>query len=96
MILGTVLKISSTAVVDGGGSADSATVTIYYPDGTEAVTEEDMVEASATGIWEYIFQSSEVDASEPGQEGIYELIITVLSGDYAAKAHGTFKLSVEP
>lgn len=95
MILGTVLKISSTIVVDGDLSADSATIEIYDPDGADALDSSgDGVmdqDSSAGDEWEYIYQSDVADV-----EGVYQYIITAVSGTYTARAWGSFKLSTKP
>ncbi len=96
MILGTVLKISATIVVDGGGVADSATVIIYDPDGVVVAPEESsgvrvMDDDSGTGIWEYVYQSSVDD-----DEGVYEYVILAVSGVYTARAGSSFKLEDKP
>jgi hypothetical protein len=95
MILGTVLKISSTIVVDGGLSADSATIEIFDPDGNDALTSsgDGVMDQDSSGgdVWYYIYQSDVSDT-----EGIYQYIVTAVSGSYEAKAWGSFELEAKP
>ena len=95
MILGTVLKITSTIVVDGGGTVSSATIEIYDPDGNDALSSSGdgiMDESSATpGDWEYVYQSDESDT-----EGVYQYVITAVSGGREAKSWGSFDLDAKP
>ena len=93
MKLGTVIKISDTVVVDGGGTADEVTIDIYDPDGNLIVDAGAMDESSSDpGVWEYIYQSATDDT-----EGVYPFYITANSGGsagYDAVASGSFKLHV--
>lgn len=86
MILGTTVEISSTTVVDGSG-ADSATITITDPDGTEVVTDAAMTDAGS-GVFTYLYQSS-----GSGTAGNYTATITAVSGAYEAVSRITFALS---
>ena len=95
MILGTVLKISATIVVDGGLPADSARIEIYDSDGN------DMLDSSAAGamdqdssggdVWEYIYQSETTDT-----EGVYQYLVIATSGVYEARSWGSFRLDTKP
>lgn len=95
MMLGTVLKITSTIVVDGGLTADSASIEIYDPDGADALTSsgDGVMDAdSATpDDWEFIFQSDSA-----GTEGVYQYVISAVSGIYTAQSWGSFSLDAKP
>ena len=95
MILGTVLKIAATVVVDGDGAADSASVEIYDPDGNDVLDNsgDGVMDQDSSGgdVWEYIYQSDVADT-----KGVYQYIVTAISGVYEAKAWGSFTLDTKP
>ena len=87
MTVGTVLKITSTIIVDGGGSVDSATVEITDPDGDQALAPTAMND-EGSNVFGYVWQSS-----EDGDEGFYRADVRPTSGAYTARSQTKFKLN---
>ena len=89
MILGTVVKISTTVTVDGGGDPDSVAIIIYNPDGTEKVASTAM--SLVSGSWQYIYQSATTD-----QAGTYTVIANATKTGNVASAAYQFQLAKKP
>lgn len=87
MIIGTVVKITSTVVIDPPGTIDSVKIDIYNPAETKIVDDKDMIAGVEEGDYYYLFQS---DVS--GAAGIYYAITKANSGTFTAKAKAIFKL----
>ena len=81
MIVGTAIKIIVTTEIQG----DSASITVYNPDGTVKVT------AAMTDIlnqqYSYIFQSSSSD-----QIGLYCAVISIVNGSNTSTEQKKFQL----
>lgn len=92
MILGTVVKITSSIVCEV--AIDSASIDVWDTDGTQVVTAQAMTADGGSGteldpyIYYYIYQSDIAD--DPGN---YKVEITAVSGAYTAISRSSFVLT---
>ena len=90
MILGTVVKISTTITIDGAGTIDSVSISIEDESGAAKATDEAMIQDGTTTTYYYIYQTAETD--DPGN---YKVIIEAVSGSYTARSKDYFELETE-
>ena len=86
-LIGSAVKISATVTVDGGGAADSATISIWHVKSNTKVANEQTMVANGDGVWEYVYQSSTSD-----KKGVYKCIITAVKSPYSDKSKEEFEL----
>lgn len=86
MIIGTAVKITTNIEIDGGGSPDSVSIEIYYPDGTEAQALVAMADDGGNQ-YSYIYQSAVGDP-----DGKYKVIVTAVEGSNTARSREYFTL----
>lgn len=87
MIVGTAVKITTNVEIDGGGSPDSVSIEIYYPNGSEAVALTAMTDDGGNE-YSYIYQSAVGD-----EDGKYKVIVTAVKGSYTARSKEYFTLN---
>lgn len=86
MIVGTSAIIRTTIEIDGGGTPDSVTIEVYFPDGSIAVSTTGMTD-EGDNVYSYIYQSA---IGDPDKK--YKSIVTAVKGDYVGRSREYFIL----
>ena len=86
-VLGTAIKIS--VVLDTNTTPDSVKITIEDSAGVDKVTSADMSADQIGRVYSYIWQTTDGTVYD---NGTYEAIISVVSGDYTTVDYQTMQL----